>query len=68
MIHIQQDQSTVLPVEDGWEIDFIPVRVVGGNPSIGGEELGLGYYAHLTTKTKVAGDIYAVLLLSRKGQ
>jgi hypothetical protein len=63
MIHVQQD--TKLPVEEGWEIDFIPVRVVGGNPSICGKELGLGYYAHLTAESQVTGDMYAVLLLSK---
>ena len=58
----------MLPVEEGWEIDFIPVRVVGGKPSICDEELGLGFYAHLRGETEVTGDMYAVLLLSQKEQ
>ena len=68
MIHVQQDQTAMLPVDEGWEIDFIPVRVVGGKPSICGKELGLGFYAHLWGETEVTGDMYAVLLLYQKEQ
>jgi len=63
MIHIQKDTSTMLPVDVGWEVDLIPVRQVGGQPSVGGEELGLGHYAHLTKSCEVTGDMYAVLVL-----
>jgi len=63
MVHVKGDKSVIIPVEDGWEVDMIPVRETGGNPSVNGKELGLGHYAHLTEKYQVRGDMYAVLLL-----
>ncbi|KAI1086573.1 hypothetical protein F5B19DRAFT_478770 [Rostrohypoxylon terebratum] len=64
---IHFDEPAVVPVEEGWTVDLIPVHLVGGVMKVEDEVLNPEFYVHLTKKAQVSGDFFAVLLLSQIG-
>ncbi|KAI0835750.1 hypothetical protein F5Y06DRAFT_275287 [Hypoxylon sp. FL0890] len=64
---IHFDQPAVVPVEQGWTVDLIPVHTNGGTITVESEQLNLGQYVHLKKEARVSGEFFAVLLLSQLG-
>ncbi|KAI1411850.1 hypothetical protein F5Y13DRAFT_51726 [Hypoxylon sp. FL1857] len=62
---IHFDQPAVVPVEQGWTVDLIPVHINGGTITVESQPLELGHYVHLKKETRVSGEFFAVLLLSQ---
>ncbi|KAI0378153.1 hypothetical protein F5Y04DRAFT_262526 [Hypomontagnella monticulosa] len=62
---IRFDQPAVIPVDQGWEVDLIPIYITKGPVVVGDEQLDMGYYFHLTKEVQVSGEFVAVLLLTQ---
>ncbi|CAG9997301.1 unnamed protein product [Clonostachys byssicola] len=58
------DRPAVVPTQDGWIVDVIPVKVTEGSVKIADQPLAVGQYARLAKSVEVTGDFFAVLLLS----
>ncbi|KAI5924568.1 hypothetical protein F4810DRAFT_664212 [Camillea tinctor] len=61
---IYLDQPTIVPIDQGWIVDLIPVHVVEGIVTVEGRQLDKGHYLHMKEEAWVSGDFYAVLLLT----
>ncbi|KAI1376329.1 hypothetical protein F4677DRAFT_88705 [Hypoxylon crocopeplum] len=61
---IRFDQPAVVPVEKGWNVDLIPVHIVG-TVMVESQQLELGSYVHLKREARVSGEFFAILLLSQ---
>ncbi|KAI1400051.1 hypothetical protein F4819DRAFT_487945 [Hypoxylon fuscum] len=59
------DQPAIVPVEEGWNVDLIPVHLVEKPVEVESQQLNLGHYFHLTKEARVSGEFFAVLLLSQ---
>ncbi|KAI1138519.1 hypothetical protein F5Y05DRAFT_384329 [Hypoxylon sp. FL0543] len=64
---IHFDRSAVVPVEDSWTVDLIPVHSNGGTITVESQQLSIGQYVHLKKEVRVSGESFAVLLLSQLG-
>ncbi|OTA89593.1 hypothetical protein M434DRAFT_398485 [Hypoxylon sp. CO27-5] len=64
---IHFDQPAVVPVEEGWTVDLIPVHISSGTITVESQQLSLDQYAHLKKEARVSGEFFAVLLLSQLG-
>jgi hypothetical protein len=62
---IHFDRPAVVPAEEGWVMDIIPIHIAQGPVTVSSHELGLGHYAHLKGEARLTGDLYAVVLLSK---
>ncbi|KAI1390661.1 uncharacterized protein F4822DRAFT_157605 [Hypoxylon trugodes] len=62
---IHFNQPTIVPVEEGWSVDLIPVRVVGDVVRVGGQMLWPSRYIHLQREARVSGDFFTILVLSK---
>ncbi|KAJ8132895.1 hypothetical protein O1611_g728 [Lasiodiplodia mahajangana] len=65
IVAIHFEQPTIVPYEQGWMMEFIPVHTVKGPVQVGGQELSPNSYVHLTTEVRVTGDFYVILLMSK---
>ncbi|KAI1300644.1 hypothetical protein F5Y03DRAFT_363987 [Xylaria venustula] len=65
VIAIHFEKPTALPVDPGWVIELLPVHVVQGPVEVGDQQHTPKSYFHLTTKTRVSGDFFSILLLSQ---
>ncbi|KAI0896260.1 hypothetical protein F4806DRAFT_55993 [Annulohypoxylon nitens] len=61
---IHFEQPAMVPVEEGWVVDLMPIHTEG-SVYVGNTELNLGHYVHLTKEVDVSGNFFAVLLLSK---
>ncbi|KAI1428428.1 hypothetical protein F5Y12DRAFT_782598 [Xylaria sp. FL1777] len=64
VIAIHFHRPTIVPLEQGWIMDLIPIHVEGP-VTVGGQSLDLNSYFHLTQQARVSGDFFGLLLLSR---
>ncbi|KAI1085988.1 hypothetical protein F5B19DRAFT_498789 [Rostrohypoxylon terebratum] len=61
---IHFEQSAIVPVDEGWVVDLMPVHTTGP-VKVEGKDFNLGHYVHLTEDANVSGDFFAILLLSK---
>ncbi|KAI0539202.1 hypothetical protein GGR58DRAFT_525178 [Xylaria digitata] len=61
---IHFNRSTIVPLEQGWMMELIPIHVEGA-VVVGDRPLDPDSYFHLTQHVKVSGDFFGLLLLSR---
>ncbi|KAI1447104.1 hypothetical protein F5Y02DRAFT_51855 [Annulohypoxylon stygium] len=62
---IRFDEPAIVPVDEGWVVDLIPVHIMGGIAKVNNSEIKLVNYARLREGAEVSGQFFAVLLLSR---
>jgi hypothetical protein len=58
------DRPAVIPAQDGWIVDVIPVKITEGSIKMAEQPLAVGQYARLARSVEVTGGFFAVLLLS----
>ncbi|VUC27755.1 unnamed protein product [Clonostachys rosea] len=59
------DRPAVIPTQDGWIVDVIPVKITEGPVEMADKLLAVGQYARLARPVEVTGGFSAVLLLSK---
>ncbi|KAI0813987.1 hypothetical protein GGR55DRAFT_633467 [Xylaria sp. FL0064] len=62
---IHFEKPTALPVDPGWMIELIPVHIVRGPVEVGDEQHIPNSFFHVSTRTRVSGDFFGLLLMTQ---